>query len=266
MVEKRVAILGLVIAAFIWAISSVSLPIFLELGFSVILIIWIRRIFNFITVWVISDVKKVKHEWVKDRHELKILLINGLFSIATPILFVLALERTSLSNTYFLVYAAPAWVLIGAVFFLGEKINLKKILGLGLTLVGIGFIARPESLLALDPGIIFALLCSISFAAYIITSRELKDYALHTVAIYSSGIGLVVVTFLVTFIFGIPEFAFNPIYLGILAGIGMLRGVATDLYFFALEKLEAGASLVQIYTGFIYEGPRLVRRINKALL
>jgi dihydroorotate dehydrogenase len=34
----------------------------------------------------------------------------------------------------------------------------------------------------------------------------------------------------------------------------------------ALEKLEAGASLVQLYTGFIYEGPSLVHRINKSLL
>ena len=34
----------------------------------------------------------------------------------------------------------------------------------------------------------------------------------------------------------------------------------------ALEKLDAGASLVQIYTGFIYEGPSLVKRINKSLL
>ncbi|OIQ22690.1 quinone-dependent dihydroorotate dehydrogenase [Lacinutrix sp. MedPE-SW] len=34
----------------------------------------------------------------------------------------------------------------------------------------------------------------------------------------------------------------------------------------ALEKIEAGADLVQIYTGFIYEGPSLVKQINKALL
>lgn len=34
----------------------------------------------------------------------------------------------------------------------------------------------------------------------------------------------------------------------------------------ALEKIHAGADLVQIYTGFIYEGPSLVKRINKALL
>jgi dihydroorotate dehydrogenase len=34
----------------------------------------------------------------------------------------------------------------------------------------------------------------------------------------------------------------------------------------ALDKLEAGASLVQVYTGFIYEGPGLVKRINQAIL
>ncbi len=33
----------------------------------------------------------------------------------------------------------------------------------------------------------------------------------------------------------------------------------------ALEKLAAGASLVQIYTGLVYEGPALVKRINQAL-
>jgi dihydroorotate dehydrogenase len=34
----------------------------------------------------------------------------------------------------------------------------------------------------------------------------------------------------------------------------------------ALEKLNAGADLVQVYTGFIYEGPSLIKKINKALL
>ncbi|CAM4042069.1 quinone-dependent dihydroorotate dehydrogenase [Gillisia limnaea] len=34
----------------------------------------------------------------------------------------------------------------------------------------------------------------------------------------------------------------------------------------ALEKLNAGASLVQLYTGFIYEGPGLIKEINKKIL
>ena len=34
----------------------------------------------------------------------------------------------------------------------------------------------------------------------------------------------------------------------------------------AIEKLEAGASLIQLYTGFIYEGPKLVKDINLEIL
>jgi dihydroorotate dehydrogenase len=34
----------------------------------------------------------------------------------------------------------------------------------------------------------------------------------------------------------------------------------------ALEKLRAGATLIELYTGFIYEGPALLKRIKKALL
>jgi dihydroorotate dehydrogenase len=34
----------------------------------------------------------------------------------------------------------------------------------------------------------------------------------------------------------------------------------------AMEKLKAGADLIQLYTGFIYEGPALVKRINKKII
>lgn len=34
----------------------------------------------------------------------------------------------------------------------------------------------------------------------------------------------------------------------------------------AIEKLDAGADLIQLWTGFVYEGPSLVKKINKALL
>jgi dihydroorotate dehydrogenase len=34
----------------------------------------------------------------------------------------------------------------------------------------------------------------------------------------------------------------------------------------AISKLEAGADLIQLYTGFVYEGPGLIKRILKALI
>jgi len=34
----------------------------------------------------------------------------------------------------------------------------------------------------------------------------------------------------------------------------------------AMEKIEAGADLVQVYTGLIYEGPALLKRINNSFV
>ncbi|MFD0963937.1 quinone-dependent dihydroorotate dehydrogenase [Pseudofulvibacter geojedonensis] len=34
----------------------------------------------------------------------------------------------------------------------------------------------------------------------------------------------------------------------------------------AIDKIKAGATLVQVYTGFIYEGPKLIKDINKEIL
>ena len=44
-------------------------------------------------------------------------------------------------------------------------------------------------------------------------------------------------------------------------GVGGIHSVQD-----AIDKLEAGADLLQIYTGFIYEGPKLIKNINKAIL
>lgn len=46
-----------------------------------------------------------------------------------------------------------------------------------------------------------------------------------------------------------------------IVGVGGVSDVES-----ALEKLRAGATLIQIFTGLVYRGPRLVREINKALL
>jgi dihydroorotate dehydrogenase len=46
-----------------------------------------------------------------------------------------------------------------------------------------------------------------------------------------------------------------------IVGVGGIHSAAD-----AIEKLEAGASLIQVYTGFIYEGPGLVKKINQEIL
>jgi dihydroorotate dehydrogenase len=47
----------------------------------------------------------------------------------------------------------------------------------------------------------------------------------------------------------------------LIIGVGGIMSAAD-----AVSKIKAGANLVQLYTGFIYEGPSLIRRINKKLI
>jgi len=47
----------------------------------------------------------------------------------------------------------------------------------------------------------------------------------------------------------------------IIIGVGGISSAAD-----ALEKLEAGASLIQVYSGLIYAGPTLIKKINKAIV
>ena len=47
----------------------------------------------------------------------------------------------------------------------------------------------------------------------------------------------------------------------VIVGVGGIHS-AED----ALEKLAAGADLIQIYTGLVYEGPSLIKKINQALV
>jgi len=44
-------------------------------------------------------------------------------------------------------------------------------------------------------------------------------------------------------------------------GVGGINSVED-----AIEKIDAGASLIQLYTGFIYQGPLLVKKINQEIL
>jgi dihydroorotate dehydrogenase len=34
----------------------------------------------------------------------------------------------------------------------------------------------------------------------------------------------------------------------------------------AIEKIDAGADLIQLYTGFVYEGPKLISEIHRKLI
>jgi len=250
--EQKVAVLALIGAALIWSISNISYKIIIELGVPFLLVVWVAFVFRFISVWIISDYKKVKHEIITDFWGLKTILLNALFSLGYTLFFLLAILNTDFSNAYFIVYTVPAWVLVFAVIFLGEKLNIKKFAGIALTLLGVYLIANPTNFAALDLGVLFAFATAFCYAGDVITGRELKDYSCHTVSIYSTGFRLICLTIPLIFTFRLPEMENLFLLLGLVALIGFFRGIASDFYFYALEKIEASTASVITLTELIF--------------
>jgi dihydroorotate dehydrogenase len=46
----------------------------------------------------------------------------------------------------------------------------------------------------------------------------------------------------------------------VIIGVGGIDGANA-----AVEKLKAGSQLLQVYSGYIYEGPAMVKNIQKAI-
>ncbi len=237
------AVLGLVLASLFWAVNGVSWKLFLGLGFAFMLIFWVSRLFKFLTVLFISYYRVESHEPLRSRRELGVIFLNALFSVGTPLFFFLAIAHTKVSNAYFLQYTMSAWVLLAAILFLGERANAQKLLSFLLTIAGILFIARPEELLGLNLGVVFALLSAFSYTGDIITARELKDYSYHTISVYTNAMQFLITTAMLPFFFsGISGVQGGPLGFAGLVVLGILLGIASDLYYNALHLLEASVA------------------------
>lgn len=242
--NRHFAVVALVIASLFWAVSGVSWKFFLAAGFAFIFIFLVSRLFKFLTVLFVSYYRVKRHEPIKSWKELALIFLNAVFSVATPFFFVLAISHTTIANAYFLQYTLPAWVLVAAVAMLGEKLDWKKIASVGLAILGILFVAKPGDLLAFNPGVLFGLLSAFSHAGDIITSRELKGYSYHTISVYSNGMQVLVSLALLPF-FPWPSSIEShfPAILAI-AVVGVVLGVASDLYYLALHVLEASKAAI----------------------
>jgi len=252
MFQKNHAVLWLVAAALIWAGAGISIKHFSILGISFLVFFLVSRMFKFLAVWFVSYYRVKRHEPVKNLKEFLLIFLNACFSVGTPFFFFLALNETSVSNAYFLQYTMPAWVLVFAVMFLGEKISGKKIIGIVLTLAGLFFIASPNNGIAINLGLLFGLLSAFSHTGDIVTTRELKGYSYHTISFYTNLMQFMIAATVTPFFFGFLPADNNLPLLASIAGIGIMLGLASDLYYHALQKLEASTAAIISFSELVF--------------
>jgi len=157
------------------------------------------------------------------RADWTILITIAIFQIALPT----ALIHTGLlflgaGHSAIMVFSMPLWVAPLAFFFLGEKLSLVNLAGLGLGLVGITILFNPAGFDYTDQNLMigngFMLVASVSFAIAIILMRRNTGIApLIQLVPWQLFIGSVLLVIAALVFEGAPDIPWTPTMLAIMA-------------------------------------------------
>jgi drug/metabolite transporter (DMT)-like permease len=228
------------------AVSTAS--IFIKLCDAPVLIIATYRMMLASLVLVpFACYKKTWRGW--ERSEWGWLLFSGLFLSLHFAFWIASLKYTSVASSVVLVTTHPIFVGIGGWLFLKERLGLKLIFGIALSVLGSGLISYGDMSLSKEAltGDGFALLGAIAASGYLLVGRKMrKDRNLisYIFPVYSTA-GLILI--LLSLIFQEPFFGYSSstyFYLFLLALVPQLIGHTT--FNWALKYLPASAVAITI--------------------
>jgi drug/metabolite transporter (DMT)-like permease len=111
-----------------------------------------------------------------DRATAASVILAGVFFSGDLIFWHLAIVNTSVANATFMAVLAPVWVALGSGLFLGERVDRKTVIGLGLclagatALIGESLSLRPQQVI----GDIYGFITSFFFGAYFLAVRRAR--------------------------------------------------------------------------------------------
>lgn len=99
-----------------------------------------------------------------NRRQITLFTLRGIVHTGAVILWFYAMSRIPLAEVTAMNYLSPVYVAIGAALFLGEKLPPRRMVAIGVALIGAMIILRP-GMRELDPGHIAMLFTALLFAA-----------------------------------------------------------------------------------------------------
>ena len=99
-----------------------------------------------------------------DRRQIMLFGLRGFVHTGAVILWFYAMSRIPLAEVTAMNYLSPVYVAIGAALFLGERLPPRRMVAVGVALIGAMIILRP-GMRVLDPGHIAMLFTALGFAA-----------------------------------------------------------------------------------------------------
>jgi len=209
-------------------------------------IIWARFATNFLIVAVIFA-PRLRSTLVTRRPTVQ--LFRGITQLASGALFFTSLQWIGLAEATAIMDINPVLITLGAAVFLGERIGIRRALGIAAALCGAMIIIRPGAGV-FQPASILPLIAAFTYATGAILTRIVREDSTATSVLWSAMVGTVITSCAVPFFW-------QPIQSGDIWAfllIGALGTVAQALLIRAFALAEAAAIAPFGYTGLVWAG------------
>lgn len=124
--------------------------------------------------------------------DIKWFVLNGVvgFSVLASA-FTLSILYTTITNTYFLLYTAPVFVVIFSYTFLKERVQNHTLIVIAVSFLGLIFLFNPSNLTTNLTGNLFGLLTGVAFGAYFVVTSFLskKQYSSPVITFWTQLFG-----------------------------------------------------------------------------
>jgi len=149
-------------------------------------------------------------------------LMRGVALLGSSLFFITGLSFLPIAEASATGFVAPLFVTALSIFFLGERVGVRRWLATAVGLIGVLIILRPGSG-AFHPAAFFPIVSALAWACTLIMTRMMsgKDRAITTMT-YSSIAGVCILSMLVPFVWVAPSW--HDILFGIFIGIASTAG------------------------------------------
>jgi drug/metabolite transporter (DMT)-like permease len=210
--------IALLVTSTIFLACSDALAKYLSLTLPSIEIAWIRFLVFFIIL--IPMMARTPNVFRSTRPALQVLRGAGL--LTSSLLFITGLRFLHIAEASATGFIAPLFVTGLSMFFLGEKVGIRRWAATFVGLIGVMIVVRPGSS-AFQPAVFFPIVSALGWASTLTITRLIsgKDRAITTM-VYSALTGFCVLTTLVPFVWVVPSW--RDIALGVCIGIASTTG------------------------------------------
>lgn len=226
------------------------------IGYPVLQIVWARFIFHLLFA---LPILLIFYPGRFRTRRLRLQMIRSLLLFVTTFTFFYALKLISLAAATTIMFAAPLFLIGLSVVILGEKVGLRRWLGVAAGFTGIVLIIRPGP--TMDLAYLVPLAAAFIYANYQLMTRMMSgDEHAVTTFFYTPMAGAIVTSAIVIFHaplsslldYGLWRTPENAEVWILMAGCGVLGGAGHFLLIKAFERSEASLIAPFAYSSIIW--------------